>query len=189
MLEKYTIKVITFSFLSTFIVTLSFADDIADQPYFAADWGIANYSTAPIGYPSQTVMTRIAVGYLFIPTLAAELGYSMFGDLNNNPGTVSGTITASSLQLAIVGNLPLSSRFSLFGKIGLAGNNQKIDSSVGSMSESANSVLIAGGLQYHLRSQLSIRAQYDNFGNFGKLDASTGDMSVSAFSLGVVAIF
>lgn len=182
------IKIITFAFLSTFIATSSLADTIAEQPYFAADWGIANYSNVPNGYPTQTIMTRIAAGYFFNSSLAAELGYSNFGNLMTNPGTVTGSVTASSLQLTMIGNLQLSSRYTIFGKIGIANNSQKIDGTTESISASANSALIGIGLQYHLRSQLSIRAQYDNFGSFGKLGTSS-DMTASVFSLGVIASF
>ena len=139
-------------------------------------------------------MFRIAGGYHFSPTLAAEVGYSKFGDSTLTNGTVSGTVSASSFQIAAVGSLPLNPQFDLIGKIGLASNKQQIDAklsgvTLASTSASKSDLLIGLGAQYNVNSQTSVRVQYDNFGEFGNFGLTGKPMKASAFSLGVAYNF
>lgn len=188
-------KVIVASLLSAFVATPALADNTG-KFYVAGDIGSASYTNVTVAagtYPNPG-MLRIAGGYHFSPTFAAELGISGFGDSVLSSGTSSGTVKASSVQIAAVGSLPLNSRFDLFGKVGIAANKNQIDVqtsgvTTASYSSSQSSLLVGFGAQYHINSQLSVRAQYENFGSFGKFGTTGQDMKVSAFSMGVAYDF
>lgn len=151
------------------------------KAYIAGDLGFASYTnTSPFPNPG---MVRIAGGYHFSPMLAAEIGYTSFAD-----STVGGTtLSASSFQVALVGSLPLNAKFDLTGKLGISNNSEKYADSWGTFaSYSQSSMLFGVGAQYHLDSQLSIRAQYEDYGSF---DNYYQPMKATAFSLGAVYNF
>lgn len=188
-------KLIVALLLSAFVATPALADNTGKY-YVAGDFGSARYTNVTVvagTYPNPG-MVRIAGGYHFSPALAVELGISGFGDSTLTTGVSSGTITASSFQIAAVGSMPLSSQFDLFGKVGIAANKNQIDVklsgvTVGSVSSSQSSLLVGVGAQYHINSQFSVRAQYENFGSFGKFGTTGQDMKVSAISMGVAYDF
>jgi len=182
-MKKFAIAVV----LSAFVAAPALADNTGNF-YVAGDFGAATYSNmAPFPNPS---VVRIAGGFHFSPVFAVELGYSMFGDSNaivNTPfGSTPATISASSFQVAAVGSLPLSRQFDLIGKLGLASNREDYSDSFGTLSWSQNDLLIGFGAQFHVNSQVSLRALYDNYGKF---DNFFPPMKASSFSLGVAYDF
>jgi OOP family OmpA-OmpF porin len=186
------IKVIAALLLSAFVATPALADNTGKY-YIAGDLGAAKYTNVTVAagtYPNPG-MVRIAGGYHFSPALAVELGISGFGDSTLTAGTSSGTVTASSFQIAAVGSLPLNSQFDLIGKVGIARNKNQIDvkPSGVTISSSQSSLLFGFGGQYHINSQFSVRAQYENFGSFGSFGTTGQDMKVSAISVGVAYDF
>ncbi|MEQ1669204.1 MAG: outer membrane beta-barrel protein [Sulfuriferula sp.] len=180
--------------LSAFVATPALADNTG-KFYVAGDLGSASYSNVTVGagtYPNPGVIS-IAGGYHFSPMLAAEVGYSMFGDSVLTNGFVTGTVSASSLKIAAVGTYALNPQFDLIGKLGLANNSQKIVATAGgasaSVSGSQSDLLVGVGAQYNLSSQTSLRVQYENFGKFGNFGTTGQKMSASAISLGVAYTF
>lgn len=170
--------------LSAFVATPALADNTGKY-YVAGDLGTATYSDMS-PFPNPGVV-RIAGGYHFSPMVAAEVGYSMFGDSIVDYGFGSATLTASSFQIAAVGSYPLSPEFDLIGKLGMSKNSAEItDTNFGSASTSQSSLLIGLGAQYHVNSQVSLRAQYDNYGKFSN---TAPLMETTSFSLGVVYNF
>jgi opacity protein-like surface antigen len=171
--------------LSAFVATPAVAADNTGKYYIAGDLGTTTYSNMS-PFPNPGVV-RIAGGYHFSPSVAAEIGYSMFGDSTINYGFGSSTLTASSFQIAAVGSLPLSPEFDLIGKLGLSNNSAKItDTFLGSASTSQSSLLIGLGAQYHINSQVSMRLLYDNYGKF---DNVSPEMKATSVSLGVAYNF
>lgn len=171
--------------LSAFVATPAMADNTGGL-YIAGDFGAATYSNmSPFPNPS---VVRIAGGMHLSPVLAVELGYSMFGDSNTIlPTWGPATISASSFQIAAVGSLPLSRQFDLIGKLGLAGNREEYSDATGyTASWSHSDLLIGFGAQFHVNSQVSLRALYDNYGKF---DNIYPPMKATSFSLGVAYDF
>jgi OmpA-OmpF porin, OOP family len=179
-MKKFAIAVV----LSAFVAAPALADNTGNF-YVAGDFGAATYSNmAP--FPNPRVI-RIAGGLHLSPVFAIELGYSMFEDSNailNCCGPA--TISASSFQVAAVGSLPLSRQFDLIGKLGLANNREDYSDSIGTLSWSRSDLLIGFGAQFHVNSQVSVRALYDNYGKF---DNFFPPMKASSFSLGVAYDF
>ena len=166
--------------LASFVAAPALADNTG-KAYIAGDLGFANYSnTSPFSSPG---MVRIAGGFHFSPMLAAEIGYTSFGD-----SSVGGTtLSASSFQVAAVGNLPLNAKFDLIGKLGIANNSEKYSDAWGTFASYSQSSLMFGlGAQYHLDKQLSIRAQYEDYGDF---DNYFQPMKATTVSMGVAYNF
>lgn len=179
-MKKFAIALV----LSAFVAAPALADNTGNF-YVAGDFGAATYSNvAPFPNPS---VVRIAGGFHFSPVFAIELGYSMFGD-SNAILTCCGpaTLSASSLQVAAVGSLPLSRQFDLIGKLGVASNREDYSDSIGTLSWSQNDLLIGFGAQFHFNSQVSMRVLFDSYGKF---DNYYYPMKASSFSLGVAYDF
>lgn len=182
-------KIAMIALLYACIATPALADNTG-KFYVAGDLGSATYTNMS-PFPNPNVL-RIAGGYHFSPNLAAEVGYSKFGDSTVNfIGSGTATVSASSFQIAAVGTLPLSPQFDLIGKLGLA-NNSETDSltvfGVGSASGSYSQtdLLVGLGAQFHVNQEVSLRLLYDNYGKF---DNFSSPMKASSVSVGVVYNF
>ena len=179
-MKKITIAALLFAFVS--VPALA---DNTGKFYIAGDLGAATYSNLS-PFPNPGVI-RIAGGYHISPALAIEVGYSKFGDSTLTGPGGSATISASSFQVAAVGSLPLSPEFDLIGKLGLANNSADGANTRGvSVSTSQSDLLIGFGAQFHVNSQVSVRALYDNYGKF---ENATSPMKATSISLGVVYNF
>ncbi len=178
-------KIVIAGLLSAFIATPALADNTG-RYYVAADFGSATFSNLP-GWSNPDVI-RISGGLHLSPMFAVEMGYSMFGDSNTvDPTWGPATISASSFQVAAVGNLPLSSQFDLVGKLGIASNYEDYsDASGGASSFSQSDLLVGFGAEFHVNSQVSVRALYDNYGKF---DNIFPPMKASSVSVGVAYNF
>ena len=173
-------KKIIAALLSVLIAAPALADDTG-RFYVAGDLGTASYSNvSPFSNPGAI---RIAGGYHFSPMLAAELGYSIFGDSTVSDPFGSATLSAYSFQIAAVGSLPLNEQFDLIGKIGLASNSEKY---TGGASYSESDLLIGLGAQFHVNSRVSVRLLYDNYGKF---DNYPYPMKATSISVGVAYNF
>ena len=182
-------KIVIAALLLLFAATPALADNTG-RYYFAADFGVANCCNLPNYSPgwSNPGVIRIAGGYHFSPVFAVELGYSMFGDSNGSaPPYGLATLSLSSFQVVAVGSLPLSPQFDLIGKLGLANNYEDYsDESGGYGSFSQSGLMIGAGAEFHVNSQVSLRALYDNYGKFDNFDPP---VKVTSFSLGLVYNF
>lgn len=194
-------KIAIVTLLSAFAAAPALADNTG-KFYVAGDLGSASYSNVDPNIPGVTNtafpnpgMVRIAGGYQFSPTWAAEVGYSKFGDSvvdygNLGLGAGKATLAMNSLQVAAVGAYPLNPQFDLIGKLGLASNKAELTGTgilaAAAASESKTDLLIGLGVQYHVSQQVTLRAQYDSFGKFTK---DTNPIKASALSVGVAYSF
>lgn len=133
-------------------------------------------------------------GYQLNPNLAVEGGFFDLGEFgfraNTLPaGSLSGNIKLRGLNLDLVGTLPLTERFSVFGRLGVT-RTQARDTFVGTGAvrvldpnpRSRDTNLKAGvGVQYAFTPALSVRAELERYrvddaiGNRGDVDmASVG---------------
>ena len=115
-------KIAIVALLSTLVATPALADNTGKM-YIAGDLGSASYSNVS-PFPNPGVI-RIAFGSHFSPNLAAEIGYSKFGDSTLTGPGGSATISASAFQIAAIGSFPLNPQFDLIGKLGLSHNSSK----------------------------------------------------------------
>jgi OmpA-OmpF porin, OOP family len=185
----------------------------ADTGWYAGvDLGSSNYAVmsdtvtqvsqdlAQNGFPNTTKESDTAtaygvdVGYQFLRYFAVEGGYTDFGsstgDININlvpPGTAHVDIHAKGETLFAVGILPLSDRFSLFGKLGILAYNQDATGSVsvagvGSQaipkaSDSGTTTGIGVGANWNINDQFGLRLGFTRFHAVGDAN-NTGEGTI-----------
>lgn len=124
------------------------------------------------GGDSSKASVKIYGGYQITPNWGVEAQYSDLGSrdlaVRNATGALVGTgsLKASQYSFAGTGTLPLSSNFSLFGKLGISSNQGKVDSAGVSSSGNKTSPMIGVGVAYNFTPQLSVRFEYEDFGKF-----------------------
>ena len=126
-----------------------------------------------------------SIGYQFNDNFAIEGGYLHIGTFSYSYDTTAcaGCTVASSqkyseLRFAVIGYLPPSNNFSLFGKAGFnrwyrtnTGNELTVQQN---FSDNSGSLVAGFGVKYELNKNLAVRAQFETQGIGGKL--SRADM-------------
>ena len=131
---------------------------------------------------------KLFLGVTLDRNWAVEGGYTHFGSFKYNytganaiatTSTGQASYGASSLWLAGKGTVPLTGKFDLYGKLGLAQNKTRdsassndpaLDAVLGTpyTRNSNHTGLLAGlGAEYHLSKQVGVRVEYDDYGKFG----------------------
>jgi OOP family OmpA-OmpF porin len=133
-------------------------------------------------------------GYQFTPNFALEGGYFDLGRFssrsNTTPtGTFSDTTRVRGLNLDLVGTLPISDRFSVFGRVGAAYAQSKsnfdstgfVPVNTSNRSRNGTNVKFGVGVQYAITDALAVRAEFERYRindpirNHGNIDmASVG---------------
>jgi OOP family OmpA-OmpF porin len=159
------------------------AEDAGNR-YFGAAAGTAIFSnTSP---STNTNVFSIISGYHFNPLLAVEIDLSVFGNFTVGNGVSSSTVTGNSLQIPLVGYLPVSQDFDLIGKIGLAMNNSTSSTTLPGQADpnlTQYDVFVGLGAQYNINPEFSLLALYDNYGRF---ENTASPINASSFTLGLV---
>lgn len=142
---------------------------------------------------------KIFGGYQFNPYFSVEAGYFDLGrfgfSTTTTPaGTLSGDIKIKGLNLDLVGTLPMTDKFSAFGRIGVT-HARAQDSFVGSgavnvlnpnPSSRDTNLKVGLGLQYAFTDALSLRAEIERY----RIDDAVGNRGdVDMASLGLVYRF
>ena len=92
------------------------------------DLGLPN---AQVGDNTTTYTARL--GYRFSPYWAVELGYYDLGEYDFSSGSIAGTAKAKSVGLSVVGILPLGDMFDVYGRLGYANSELKVNASSGKL--------------------------------------------------------
>ncbi len=203
-------RIATALLLSTIAAAPAFA---ANQGgYVAADLGQAVFSGADFAGPNANVSfpnpgtIHLTGGYHFNQNLGLEGGLVAVGDSSVTTiafgASATETLKTSALYVAAVGILPISSKFDLFGKVGLA--NTKMDyTSTGtlfnnlSVSGSKTNVMFGLGGQVNFNQHWGLRVQYENFGKtdlafpagWVAATAATKSIGLSTFTVGGIYNF
>lgn len=184
-------KVLAAAFLSVLVATPALAQS-AGKSYLALDVGPASYRGVKVAagtYPDPG-SANFVFGYRFADKVAAEIGYTSFGDSSLVGSGTSATVSASSFHANAVGNYAMSEKFDLLGLIGLANNSQKLAVSTGTTySGSATGLMYGLGVQFKINQRFSVRALYRDYGSFGKFGATNGDMTATTFTVGGILNF
>lgn len=141
----------------------------AGTAYGAIDLGTWSLDTSsnPNSFPNTGAMA-FSVGYRFTPNMAVEGGLVIAGQstLSNFLGSLN--YQQSAFKIAAVGSLPLSSSFSLFGKLGLASVRGHLTGTglfAGSDSAATTTNLLIGfGAQVELSQNVALRLQIEGLG-------------------------
>lgn len=148
-----------------------------------------------------TTSYSIGAGYDVNKFLAIEVAYRDLGDVTdrgiefdsvNDVYRFVDKYTTTALQASVVGKLPISDEFNVYGRVGLAsidmdykstlsyedGNNPDPETD----SVSKTRALFGIGASFDITSQLAVRAEYNQY-------AKWGDLKLSAVTLGAVYKF
>ena len=156
-----------------------------------ANQGVAGTSTLDASDKSF----GINGGYRFNRNFAAELAYESLGSYayssNTGVDTINGKFKADALSLAGLGIYPFTPNWSVYGKLGLARTNAKLDASsstgaspVSGSSHSGTSLLYGAGLMYDFAGGYFTKLGWDRYQGVGDA-ASTGKGSIDTYQLGV----
>ncbi len=181
------------------IATPAMADN-AGKVYVAGNLGTASLVNATVtinGIPYTYVnpgTISFAAGYQFSPNIAAEVGYTSFGDTMLTSTTGEVTLSTNSVTLTALAMYPLTADLDLIGKVGMSSNHatQKATGNLyytdgtQSKSTSQSDMLFGIGAQYHATSHLRLRAQFENFGKFS---GGSAPLAITTFSLGIAYLF
>ncbi|OQX12386.1 MAG: hypothetical protein BWK73_15145 [Thiothrix lacustris] len=140
---------------------------------------------------NEAVAWKAFGGARINPMLGAEIGYYDLGDSNMNGTTGGSTAKLSNSTtgsvVAGVGYVPISPQLEAFGKAGAMAWESKTQKTSGSQSEatenSGTSILVGGGAQFQLNSNLHLRGEWEHLLNIGA--DSTYETDADLYSLGV----
>lgn len=135
-------------------------------------------------------------GYQFHRNFAVEAGYFNLGDFNFTattvpPGTQTGEMKVRGLNVDLVGSLPITEKFSAFGRVGatyartkgtFAGTGAVIVTNPSPSDRDLN-YKFGAGLQYDFTPRFGIRAEAERY---RVSDAVSGRDNVDLFSVGLV---
>lgn len=143
---------------------------------------------------------RLQGGYEINPYLAVEGGFIDFGTAKYQGtytgGNARGKLKATGFDSAALFKLPLNTKLSAFGKVGLVVAKVKSSlvadgpASLASGRDSSTVVrpLLGLGADYKLTEKISLRLDYDHVGGLGN-SSHTGKMDVNMVSMGATYHF
>jgi OmpA-OmpF porin, OOP family len=143
---------------------------------------------------------RLQLGYGFNQYLAVEAGYMDLGKAKYSAsyagGSATGELKAGGLDLVALGILPVTDKFSIFGKAGAVALKAKssltADASAASATgkATANEVrpLVGLGASYRIADNVDLRTEFDYVNGVGKSN-KTGSMDSKMISVGVAYHF
>lgn len=123
--------------------------------YAGADIG----TTKVDGVDKRETSVGAFVGYTITPAIAVEAGYRRLADYDLSVGTASGKVTLDQISLSGVATMPLTEKFSVFGRLGY--NHLEADASFAGTSadESESGVLYGVGAGYAISPTLAARVE------------------------------
>lgn len=162
----------------------------------------AGFTTASITDDNRDTGYKIFGGYQFNRNIALEGGYFDLGKFGftsttaaPSAGTLSGNIKLRGLNLDAVGMLPITDKFSAFGRVGVNYAQARDDfSSTGAVPALANArpskndtnYKYGLGIQYAFNESLSMRAEAERY----RIDDAVGNKGdIDLFSVGLVYRF
>jgi len=105
------------------------------------------------------------IGYNFNPGFAVEAGYHRLADTDYSVGATSAKVTLDQIDVSVIGTVPLSNGFSVFGRLGY--NRLEADASVAGFdaSEHDSGAVVGLGLGYSFSREIGARLEVQRPGN------------------------
>lgn len=143
--------------------------------YGALDIGRLNMTNT--NYPDPGSLT-VSAGYRFNRNVAAEGGFTVYGDSTLVDGTGTSTARQGDMRFLAVGFLPLSPSFELFGKAGLGFHTVRM-TGTGAYAGTYNphtttNVIIGFGGQLNFTRQFAMRLQFEGLGKAKSTETDPG---------------
>jgi OOP family OmpA-OmpF porin len=146
--------------------------------------GNLNLSGTDLGLPNAQVGDSATTytlrgGYRFSPYWAVELGYYDLGEYDFSSGGLAGTAKAKSFGISLVGILPLGEAFDVYGRIGYADSEVKVNASAGGFV--GNSKDNQGGATYGVGARWNVSRNWGVFAEWMKNDKIEVDSYLVGF--------
>jgi OOP family OmpA-OmpF porin len=127
------------------------------------------------GLDEDDTGAKIFGGYKFNDYVAIEGGYYDFGEIGNS----SSELEIDGISLAVVGSVPVSSKISLLGKVGVHDWDADVTGSASSAvnTDSDTDAFYGIGAEYALTDSLKIRAELERY--------EVEDLDVDLVSVGI----
>jgi OOP family OmpA-OmpF porin len=146
------------------------------------------------GHEQQDTAYKIFGGYQFNRNFALEAGYFNLGKFSYRaaagPSTLNGTYEVEGLNLDMIGTLPMSERFSVFGRLGAQYANTRdsfsgtgtLTPTGGNPSKRDTNLKVGLGVQYDISPSMQVRAEAERYRINDAMD-NRGDINVFSVSL------
>jgi opacity protein-like surface antigen len=145
--------------------------------------GVGVASASNMDTDSRRADAKIFGGVDFTDNLGVEAGYVNFSSRDRQysaaetgmPGGVKTSTKGYGAYVAAKYTVPISERFSAYGKLGLAHSQRKWNNDIGYSSTSNDNDVYAGlGVQYKLNDTMSLVGEYENYGKRKDYGARAG---------------
>ena len=149
------------------------------------------------GADSNDTGWKLLLGYRFGPHLAVEGGYAQLGrfrfhgQTTSDPGIVDATLKVDDWNLFLVGLLPVSEQWDLFGKLGTGHWRARLSASGSFGGQAAHAASSSGqsaigglGAQYRINTLWSARAEWERYRHVGSPTVS-GRTDIDFWSVGL----
>jgi OOP family OmpA-OmpF porin len=151
--------------------------------YVGADIGQSKFTDgcdviSAAGCDDKDTSWGLFAGYNFTPNLAAEIGYHDLGSITNGD-----TFDGQAIELVGVGRLPITERFSAYGKLGGYRGHLK-----NGTSETNTDLTYGLGLQYDFTNHIGVRGEWQRYPNIGGGDFN-GETDVDVMRVGALFRF
>ena len=146
------------------------------------------------GGNANKTSTKILGGYQITPNWGVEAQYTMLGKrtITVTPvqnGANDNGAEASQFGVYGTGTLPISTDFSLFGKLGLSSNSLRLtDTANASETRRASGISYGFGAGYKITPSIAIRAEYEDFGKLAK-DSDVDNISIRGKNLSLSVLY
>lgn len=172
---------------------------LADNFYVLGDVGQGKMEVDAGGdytFSKTSTTYSFGAGYDINKFFAVELAYRDLGSVTDRGSFPDGGVyrdkqSATAFQASVVGSLPISDEFSLFGRVGVGKIDADsdytetgggLDSYSESHSESKTKGLLGVGASYKITPEIALRAEYNQY-------AKWDDTKLSAFTVGATYHF
>lgn len=140
----------------------AFGAQAADKGFYAGA-GVGQSFVDEGNYDDEDTAFSVFGGYQFNRYFGLEAGYADFGKLE--PRGNGADLEASSVYLTAVGTVPITDKFSAYGKAGFQrwDLDSAIPSVVGNSDDSGTDPTYGVGVQYKFTDHVALRGEYSRF--------------------------
>lgn len=136
------------------------ADDNRRGSYFGVDLGSTQFKVNGLG-SERKLNLGASFGYQFNENFAIESQIRRLGSWKVDAGIRA---NADTVNLSLLGKVPMTKDFALYGRLGLGRNLVSVGYTNLSIAASQTKAVIGLGGEYRLNKNFSIRAEYANLG-------------------------
>jgi len=128
----------------------------------------------------------LGLGYIIDKNWDAEIGYTDFGTVKSIDLFPQRSLKTQTVYAAVIGKLPITDSFSVFGKTGVATNYSKLsfEGSSQEYSKTITELLLGAGLSYQFTKELAATLDYTHYGTAKTAD-NAAEFKLDQVSLGL----